>query len=88
MHLQCLFKPRWKKLWRHEYGYPLNIRTYGQLYSWVLEQLELQPADKKLNLLREELETGENQFLVEKTEDVTPQQPKKLVIKIKRDEDN
>ena len=26
--------------------------------------------------------------LVEKTEDVTPQQPKKLVIKIKRDEDN
>lgn len=26
--------------------------------------------------------------LVEKTEDVTPQQPKKLVIKIKKDEDN
>jgi hypothetical protein len=26
--------------------------------------------------------------LVEKTEDVTPQQPKKLIIKIKKDEDN
>lgn len=56
-----------KKIWRHEYHYPENVRTYGQLYSWVVTELEVKPGDKKLSLLKEELETGENQFLVERT---------------------
>jgi Rad3-related DNA helicase len=54
-----------KRLWRKDYGYPSNVTNYQQLLDWVTKSPRLK-TDKKLQLLKDELENGRQRYLVEK----------------------
>lgn len=55
-----------KKLWHHDYQFPNYVRTYGQLFRWVVEKLTRTPNDAKLLALRAELQANKVSYLVEK----------------------
>lgn len=55
-----------KKLWYRDYKWPHNVRTYQQLLDWAQEAHGENPEDKKLKTLYEDLQSGRNQYLVEK----------------------
>lgn len=59
-----------RKLWKHEYNFPHWVRTYGQLHRWCQEALARAPGDKKLQLLRRELEENKVRYLVERGTDL------------------
>lgn len=56
-----------KQLWQHEYLYPNNINTHGQLYKWAKEALEKNPNNPKLNVLYSELISNKNRYLINRT---------------------
>ena len=59
-----------KKLWRREYQYPDWVKDYRSVLRWVEQELEYRPTDTKLLLLRNDLVSGRNAFLVEKGTDL------------------
>lgn len=54
-----------KRLWRKDYAYPSNVTNYQQLLDWVTKHHRL-ATDKKLQILKDELENGRQRYLVEK----------------------
>jgi Rad3-related DNA helicase len=58
-----------KKLWKFDYKYPNNIRSYSQLYNWVFNHPK-RNTDSKLRLLFEELNSGKVHYLVEQGTDL------------------
>lgn len=54
-----------KRLWRKDYGYPSTVTNYQQLLDWVSKHPRVH-LDKKLGLLKDELENGRQRYLVEK----------------------
>ena len=58
-----------KKLWKKEYGYPGYLKSYRDLRKWVDDALEERPGDQKLTILKADLDSGANQYLVEAAEE-------------------
>lgn len=65
-----------------------SYKDYFPISSRIRSEIKNDQITGGMTMIYSQNLTARLNNLVEKTEDVTPQQPKKLVIKIKRDEDN
>jgi len=65
-----------------------SYKDYFPISSRIKAEIKSDQISGGMTMIYSQNLTARLNNLVEKTEDVTPQQPKKLVIKIKRDEDN
>jgi hypothetical protein len=61
-----------KKIWRHLYGYPAELRNYAELLEWANDARFSIPQENRRKLaeaLYQELSSGKPRFLVEKAEE-------------------
>lgn len=65
-----------------------SYKDYFPISSRIKSEIKNDQITGGMTMIYSQNLTARLNNLVEKTEDVTPQQPKKLVIKIKKDEDN
>ncbi len=65
-----------------------RYKDYLPIASRIKSEIKTDQLTGGLTMIYSQNLTARINHLVEKTEDVTPQQPKKLIIKIKKDEDN
>ena len=65
-----------------------SYKEYFPISSRIRSEIKNDQITGGMTMIYSQNLTARLNNLVEKTEDVTPQQPKKIVIKIKRDEDN
>jgi len=65
-----------------------SYKDYFPISSRIKSEIKNDQVTGGMTMIYSQNLTARLNNLVEKTEDVTPQQPKKLVIKIKRDEDS
>ena len=65
-----------------------SYKNYFPISSRIKSEIKNDQVTGGMTMIYSQNLTARLNNLVEKTEDVTPQQPKKLVIKIKRDEDS
>lgn len=56
-----------KRLWKKDYHFPNWVTNYRTLLRWVKEKLKEYPQDKKLNILLQDLESGNMRYIVERT---------------------
>lgn len=57
-----------KKLWQHDYHFPVWVNTYGSLLRWV--ESTNYTEDAKLSILHRELTSGKPRFLVQRGEEL------------------
>lgn len=65
-----------------------SYEDYFPIASRIWSEIKNDQITGGMTMIYSQNLTARLNNLVEKTEDVTPQQPKKLIIKIKKDEDN
>jgi hypothetical protein len=65
-----------------------SYKDYFPISSRIKSEIKNDQITGGMTMIYSQNLTARLNNLVEKTEDVTPQQPKKLIIKIKKDEDN
>lgn len=67
--IQTLRDLNGRRYWQHEYDYPPNVSSYGQLLGWVTRALERFPEGRRrdrLEELKNELVANRTQFIVDR----------------------
>lgn len=57
-----------KKFWRSEYNYPASVRTYGQIYTWLVSAIRTAPPARKAKLewFLKEITSKKTRFIVDR----------------------